>query len=70
MHNFTSDNWTDSDSEAAKIRLAKMDNHAMAKFIEAPEYMCTPAASWNKQPRQCFRVRRELALEERALRTA
>jgi hypothetical protein len=69
MHNFTSDNCTEADSEAAKMRLAKMDDHALAKFIEA-EYMCTPAETWNKEPRKCFRVQRELALTERAGRTA
>jgi hypothetical protein len=70
MYKFTSDNWTDEDSEAAKIRLAKQDNHALAKFIEAAEYMCTPTATWNKEPRTCFRIQRELALAERARRTA
>jgi hypothetical protein len=37
MHHFTSDDWTDADTKAVKIRLAKMDDQALQRFIEAAE---------------------------------
>jgi hypothetical protein len=66
MHNFTSDNWTDADSEAAKIRLAKMDNHTLEKFIETPRvraHACGKLEQKNRESVFVFSVSWHLSSE-------
>jgi hypothetical protein len=68
MHHFTSDNWTAADSEAVKVRLAKMNDQSLEKFISAVESRSSPQASWDREPRKCFPIQRDLARAELAAR--